>query len=425
MKKFLLFIPICVFMFTVSIFATERISPALDVIAYENEMVKAGVVYDGEITFDVNDFDNALGTNAKSITVKTLPDENEGRLMVGNLYVVENQVIYREDFPFLKFIPKANKEGSCSFTFVPNKSGYAIHCTLKIIDSTNFSPVATNGNEVYAWTQTDISTFGTLKGYDPDGDSLRFEITSLPKKGLIEITNTSTGDYKYTPYEKANGSDSFTYRVRDCNGNYSEEIRVNMNIKKLKADFVFSDMKNSTSLNAAIIVTDNDLMKVSANKDGTLSFKPKENVTKEEFIVLVMRAMGARDVPVLQKTRFADDQDIKDEYKGYIEGAFSLGIIEGERKADGIHINPKGNISIAEAAVIINRIIGAEASKTMTVFHDMDDIPAWALKDITSLTELGILSKVNGKINPNSPLTREQTAKILMSLLEYQGKLKH
>jgi hypothetical protein len=60
----------------------------------------------------------------------------------------------------------------------------------------------------------------------------------------------------------------------------------------------------------------------------------------------------------------------------------------------------------------------------MTVFHDMDDIPAWALKDITSLTELGILSKVNGKINPNSPLTREQTAKILMSLLEYQGKLK-
>ena len=96
MKKFLLFIPLCIFMFTISIFATERISPALDVIAYENEMVKAGVIYDGEITFDVNDFDNALGTNAKSITVKTLPDENEGRLMVGNLYVVENQVIYRD-----------------------------------------------------------------------------------------------------------------------------------------------------------------------------------------------------------------------------------------------------------------------------------------------------------------------------------------
>ena len=186
MKKFLLFIPLCIFMFTISIFATERISPALDVIAYENEMVKAGVIYDGEITFDVNDFDNALGTNAKSITVKTLPDENEGRLMVGNLYVVENQVIYREDFPFLKFIPKSNKEGSCYFTFVPNKSGYAMLCTLKVIESTNFSPVATNGNEVYAWTQTDISTFGTLKGYDPDGDSLRFEITSLPKKGLIE-----------------------------------------------------------------------------------------------------------------------------------------------------------------------------------------------------------------------------------------------
>ena len=425
MKKILLFIPICVFIMTLSVFAAEKISPALNVIAYENEMIKAGVVYEGEICFDVNDFDSTLGSNTKSITVTKLPDEKDGRLMLGNLYVVENQVIYREDFDSLRFIPKSGDEKSYSFTFSPNSSGYEICCHLRITKNTNFSPIATNGAELFAWTQTDIAMRGTLDGYDPDGDSLKYEIVSLPEKGLVEILNKETGDYKYTPYEKATGTDSFTYRVRDSFGNYSDEVTVTVKIEKLKTKLVFSDMDKSYALNAAIIVTDGKLMDASQNKDGTISFRPEEKITKEEFIVLVMKAMGANNAPVVEKTRFADDDLIGNEYKGYIEGAFSLGIIEGERKPDGVYINPKNNITVAEAAVIINKIIGAKTDTLMTVFNDENDIPEWAKSAIISLNELGIIPKVNGRINPNSPLTREQTAQILMSLLEYQGKIKH
>lgn len=425
MKKILFFIPICIFIMTVSIFAAEKISPALDVIAYENEMIKAGVVYDGELCFDVNDFDTTLGSNTKSITVVKLPKSDEGRLMLGNLYVVENQVIYREDFDSLRFIPKSSGEGSYSFTFSPNSSGYEISCSLKILKNANFSPVATNGNELYAWTQTDIATSGVLKGYDPDGDAIRFEVVSLPKKGLIEILNKATGDYKYTPYDKATGSDSFTYRVRDSYGNYSEEITVNVKIERLKTKLVFSDMDESLALNAAIIVTESELMNSKQNADGSISFNPDEKITKEEFIVLVMRAMGANQAPTVEKTRFADDALVSPEYKGYIESAFALGIIEGERKPDGVYVNPKGDITVAEAAVIINKIIGASKNASMSVFHDEDDFPEWARSAIVSLNELGIIQKIDGKINPNSPLTREQTARILMSLLEYQGKINH
>ena len=425
MKKILFFIPICVLIMTISVFAAERVSPALDVIAQESEMVKAGAIYDGEICFDINDFDMALGASAASITVKSLPSSESGRLMLGNLYVVENQVIQREDFDSLRFIPRSGNAADCYFTFSPNNSGYAICCQLKVTKSVNYSPVATNGNEVYAWTQTDISAYGVLKGYDPDGDALKFEITSLPRKGIIEITNTSTGDYKYTPYDGATGKDSFTYRVRDSYGNYSEEITVNMRVEKLKTRLVFSDMRDSEAVNAAMIVTDMELMNVTANKDGTITFSPKEKVTKEEFIAMIMKTMGAKGVPVLGVTRFADDSDISGEYKGYMEAAFSLGIIQGERKDDGIYVNPKNEITLAEAAVIINRIIGASAETSMTVFKDESDIPAWAKSSVTALTELGILQKTNGKINPSSPLTREQTARILMSLLEYQGKIKH
>jgi hypothetical protein len=137
-----------------------------------------------------------------------------------------------------------------------------------------------------------------------------------------------------------------------------------------------------------------------------------------------MKAMGAKDVPEIPTTRFADDKKISPEYKGYFESAFALGIIKGERKADGIYVNPKKEITLAEGAVIINNIIGATKGASIDVFADDDEIPSWAKDDIISLLEVGIFEKENGKINANSPLTRSQTAQILMSLLEYRGKLK-
>ena len=128
-------------------------------------------------------------------------------------------------------------------------------------------------------------------------------------------------------------------------------------------------------------------------------------------------------IPDFEATRFADDKDISPEYKGYLESAFSLGIIKGKNENDGVHINPKSSITLAEAAKIINRIIGAKLETVLLVFADADEIPSDAVEDVTALAGLGILTKTNGKISPNSPLTREQTAKILMSLLEYRGKL--
>ena len=86
---------------------------------------------------------------------------------------------------------------------------------------------------------------------------------------------------------------------------------------------------------------------------------------------------------------------------------------------------PKSEITTAEASVIINKIIGSKSSASKDAFSDSDEIPDWARDSIVSLCEIGILEKENGKISPNSPLTRAQTAQILMSLLEYRGKLEH
>lgn len=424
MKKTLLFIVILIFALSLGIYAKNKLSPAIDVLANDYSMVKAAIGNNGELIFDVDDFDSALGVNVQSITVTALPDKSYGRLMLDNLYVVENQVIYREDFSLLKYVQAVEDESADAvFKFKPNENKYELECTLKVLKNVNLSPVASNGASVSAWTNSNISCFGVLSGYDPEGDDLRFELVSCPEKGLLVITNSKTGDYKYTPYEDETGTDAFSYRVRDSFGNYSETCVVKMKIEKLKTSLVFSDLEDDRCLNAAIVMFDNDIMSFKPNLDGSFDFKPNEEVTREEFIVLVMKAMGATEAPKLKTTRFADDSDISAEYKGYLESAFSLGIIKGKNESDGVHIYPKEAITVAEAAKIINRIIGAKLQTSMTVFADDDQIPADARADITTLTELGILVKTNGKITPNAPLTRAQTAQILMSLLEYRGKL--
>lgn len=423
MKKFLFFSIILAFTLALSICASSKLSPAIDVIANDFSMVKASVVNNGEFIFDVDDFDNALGVNVQSVTITSLPSKDLGRLMLDNLYIVENQVISREDFSLIKFVQTSETASTPVFKFAPNKSGYEIECSLKALENINLNPVASNGDSVSAWTNMNISCFGVLCGYDPEGDDLRFEIVSYPEKGLLTVSNASTGDYRYTPYEKAKGTDAFSYRVRDEYGNYSETCTVKMRIEKLKTSLVFADFDSDKYLNAAIAMHENDIMTGKDNGDGSFSFRPNELITKEEFVSLVMKAMGAKDVPVIDKTRFADDKEIKPEYKGYLETAFSLGIIKGENQSDGVHINPKKNVTTAEAAVIINKIIGAKIQTSMTTFKDSEEIPADAKTALTALTELGVLMKTDGKISPSSPLTRAQTAQILMSLLEYRGKL--
>lgn len=423
MKKFLFFLVICVFALSIGTLALEGVSPAIDIIAGENVMIKSDIAASKEICFDTNDFDKPTGTNVSSIKVTQIPSSEQGKLMLGNLYIVNGQVIEREDFSSIRFIPRS-KDTECTFKFSPNGASYELECILKTIKEVNFSPVSTNGALISVWTGTDISRFGVLDGRDPDGDEIKFEIVSLPEKGLIEITNAKTGDYKYTPFAGARGKDTFTYRVMDEYGNYSAEATVNIKIEKLKTTLVFSDMSGNKALNAACVVADK-YMSVQKNQDGTYSFEPSRTVTTEEFLALVMDVMGAKNVPVLSKTRFADDESIDAKYKGYFESAFALGIIEGERKSDGIYVNPKAEITTANASVIINKIIGASGEGARATFSDGEEIPDWARESIISLCEIGILSCENGKINPNSPLTRAQTAQILMSLLEYRGKLKH
>ena len=397
------------------------ISPSCEVLAGENGMVKHGLKYGG-IEFSKEDFTTALGTESlSSITVKSLPPSGDGTLMLDGTYVVKNQVIPSEKLSTLKYVSANGEQTESSFTFSANSNEYDITCSLIFTESVNFAPSFATAEAVEVWTQKNISCFGTLSAKDPEDDTLTYEIVSYPKKGLLSLDKT-TGEYRFSPYANVKGVDSFEYRVWDSYGNYSETRTVSIEIDSVASDLVFADMEDDPAHNAAILATAENHMDY-VESEGKYYFSPTETVTREDFLVMTMNLFGAEDVPEIKNSGFSDDGQISTNAKGYVASAYFLGIVSGDIENGKIYFRPQDAITKAEAAVMINNILGFEPTVSVSTFSDAEEIPIWAESSLCALTELGILeTEATGSIGANDTLTKAQVAQIIISLIQYTGK---
>lgn len=406
------------------------LSPGFMNLAEEFTMVKSGLA-NGEICFTAEDFAKALGTASDSITVTALPPASAGKLLLGDAPVLANQIISRGALHKLRFVPGTDCT-EASFRF---KSGgeYSVGCLLRYTDSVNLAPAVTSAsadrNAVQTsagpelWTQRDIAVYGSLASSvrDPEGDPLLFEITRYPENGILRLTNPQNGDYCYTPCDGVTGEDSFSYTVRDEWGNYSAEVSVVVEIDKAAADLVFADMDGHWAHNAAIVMAAENVMDIETS-GGSLYFRPDEEISREDFLVTVMKSLGAGEIEPCT-TVFADHSDISPEATGYINRAYNLGIIKGVPENGNLYFRPAGAITRAEAAVILNAILGAEEPETVPVFADQSSVPAWAQGSLYALSNAGIFSGTGaGNLSPNASLSRAQTAQILLTVKKYIGE---
>ncbi|MBE6625747.1 MAG: S-layer homology domain-containing protein [Ruminococcaceae bacterium] len=389
------------------------LSPALKILAEDTKMIRSGLVT-GEIDFTATDFDRAVGRDVNSITITALPPATDGVLMYNNAPVTVNQTISEAGLEYLYFVPTSSCETS-SFRF---RAGdyYSIECVLKYTDSVNLAPsVSTVDTAIPVWTQKDIAVFGTLDANDAEGDSLTFEIVDYPRRGIIEILNKNSGDYRYTPYDGLVGEDSFSYAVFDEWGNYSEVKTVSVSIDNAEAELVFADLDGHWAHNAAIVMVASDAMSVRS-VNGEMYFDPDEKISREDFLVTVMKVLGAGEIAPAA-TVFADDDEISESASGYVARAQSLGIIKGSRENGLLYFNPKDNITRAEAAVILNAIIGAEESDVVPVFADASNVPAWAKSSIYALTSAGVFNGTgNRNFSANDTVSRAEVAQMLLTV---------
>lgn len=147
-------------------------------------------------------------------------------------------------------------------------------------------------------------------------------------------------------------------------------------------------------------------------------FGPDKQITRGEFIVMLMRAYGI-EPDSAPTDNFADAGS--DYYTNYLAAAKRLGITKGI--GDNLYA-PAAYISRQDIFTLLYRaldVLGELPAKTKTVdleaFADYGNISDYALTAVKTFVEAGVVSGSDGLLAPTSLSTRAQMAQVLYNLL--------
>lgn len=396
------------------------ISPALQVIAEDNGMAMAGLI-GNSIEFEADDFARALNlSSVGTIEITEAPAVSAGELRVGNTVICSGQTVSASNLSLLSYTASNREATRASFRFRLEGCGYDIPCELYLLSKTNCAPTLEQVSDNYldVSTHRNITLYGTLPCYDPDGDTTVIEIVSYPKEGILRLVDKYTGEYTYTPSSGYSGKDSFVYVARDIYGNYSASQKVSLSVVKPTVSVAYDDMKNSSAYNAALSMTEAGIMsgtQVGAN----VYFYPEGSVSRGEFVVMAMNVLGIDSVTECADTVFADDASIPKYMRDYIGAAYTLGYVKGVQTENGLCFEANRSITRAEAAVMLSNMLNASMPTVLPTFKDADDIPTWAAPAVYSLNSMGIIGASGGSISATDTLTRADAAQILSNLMNY------
>lgn len=400
------------------------ISYGLNVVAYQNQMSIAGIKGNA-LTFSKDRFASAMNlSEIQYITVKKLPDGRCGTLYMGNEAVAEGQKITAASIGLMTYEEASTGFGKqASFEFTVNGEAYPIVCNIYMINAVNYCPTVTTASlaSLNKKTYRDVNISGVLSAHDPEGDELTYEIIRYPSHGTVRIDDKTLGTYTYAPAESYTGNDSFSYVVKDKYGNYSGGAKVSITVSAQSTSAVYSDILGDPVYTHAISMTECGLMN-GVQVGNYFYFEADREVTRAEFLMTAMNAIGIKNVPEAEYTGFFDDADIADEMKGYAALAYSKGYISGIKQDGNIYFRPNEPITLSEASVIVSNMIGYKSPSVTPTFADADKIPSFASEAIESLYTLGILEFPDNTVGADALMTRGEMAQMLdltMQVIDY------
>ncbi|MHC4805157.1 MAG: tandem-95 repeat protein, partial [Planctomycetota bacterium] len=135
----------------------------------------------------------------------------DGDSLIYNVVTGPSHGCLKGTAPNLIYTPKANFNGSDSFTFKANDgtTDSALATVLITVTAVSDPPRA---NDDSVTIQEDTLAPITLAGSDLDGDPLTYSVLTGPCHGWL---NGTAPNLIYTPKVNFNGSDSFTFKVND------------------------------------------------------------------------------------------------------------------------------------------------------------------------------------------------------------------
>src|SRR5699024_9497525 len=135
----------------------------------------------------------------------------------------------------------------------------------------------------------------------------------------------------------------------------------------------------------------------NANQPRTFTFRPGDNITREEYAGSIINAVGEH--VGTESTGFQDDRWIANGARTEVAKAKSIAIIKGDAAGK---FNPSQKISRAEIATMVARAydLPMDGFGGPTLFEDQSSIPSWAEAEVSAVVAQQIMQGQdrNGKL---------------------------
>ena len=347
------------------------------------------------------------------ICVTDLPDPATGTVLLGTRVVRPGDILTAEQLSMLTFSPLWTQEDrSATVSYLPifeNRVAGEATTTISIHGKQDKAPIA---EDSAMETYKNLENGGKLKVSDPEGQKLTFTVTRQPKRGDLDLREDGT--FTYTPKKNKVGVDSFTYTATDPAGNVSREATVTIQIIKPTDAAMYTDTAGTDCQFTAEWLKNTGIF-AGEQVGNDCCFNPDRTVTRGEFLVMTMKALGLAGDENAESTGFEDQ--CPGWLKPYLAAAQRSGLVRGYATETGAEFRANDPITGAEAASMVSLALDLPSA----VISEDRELPVWAATALATVNDHGI------EFTNTDTVTRAQAANALYSaaqIANQQGMLK-
>jgi len=180
----------------------------------------------------------------------------------------------------------------------------------------------------------------------------------------------------------------------------------------------FTDIEQNWAKDIILYMNKNGVINGYTEDSGELVFRPQDSMTRAQFAVMISNYLGidtssydGAELP------FTDADELPSWAASQIKAMYSMNVISGRASDEGVYFDPHTQLTRAEAATILARILPDRLLKAEISFNDKSDIPEWAEDGIGVLVNLKAMNGyVDNTILPMNYITRAECAKLLYSV---------
>ena len=332
----------------------------------------------------------------RGICITGLPNEDQGSTLLGNRVLRPGDILTADQVAQMTFCPvKTETDITAQVEYLPiyeSRVADPAVMTIGIRGKEDKPPVAEDST---AETYKNLPNTGKLRASDPEGEALTFTIIRQPKRGTVAIAEDGT--FTYTPKKNKVGLDSFVFTATDAAGKVSREATVTVSILKPTDARQYSDTIGKSCRFAAEWMKNTGIF-VGENLGGSPCFSPERQVTRGEFVTMLVKALNIPTDADITETGYADAPDW---LKPYLAAAVRSGLTAN--LTTGEEFCPEQPVTAEEAAAMLCSALKLEPLEQ----------PALSAPSENALTPLEIALQNGLALPEGQTVTRADCAKAL------------